>query len=343
MAKTTLGILLITTLMLLQAGCKKDGDNKDPFQPLVFISSADHRYGEVYYAEGDGSNAKRISEKGDGSLFDAEYYPTVSPDGNHVLFRGSDFKLKCYNLNSNSLTILESAWEFCWINDGPKVAYITNNLEKQIVTCNPDGSELRMITSYHDKYPHLGDTMINFSGLQWHEGRKQILSGGNFTSDNLNGRHLVFINPATGIIEEYYPLSVGTDFHLQGNKITWSVEDTVFIHNLLTKETTHFVHEGNGEIRHPVISPDGNRIAYIRRDGVTDIYTCNLSGFDKRNVTEQIPVKEKYGSLFYPFWVDANSLLYSALSIYQITDNITPTKKELAKGLQAGGQVQMIR
>ncbi|MDW8420205.1 MAG: hypothetical protein RML37_12420, partial [Chitinophagales bacterium] len=216
-----------------------------------------------------------------------------------------------------------------------------------------DGSGAKKITNY--EY-FTGDTSIFFNGIAWYESENVIISKGSvqiISNPGVNGNYLVKIHPESGYVTAMYPLDFTEDFSLSGSKITWANGDTVFIHNLISKTTSHFVTNGENP-KNPVLSPDGNRVAYIiersyqyAQSGTwvtkycTDIMTRNINGFDKRELTvNTIADDTKYKSSFYPFWLSNTELLYAAGKIYKLTDDVSPSATALTDVLFAGGQLQ---
>lgn len=340
-------VIIVLAATLFIYSCKKENTNLSK-NLIAYICTADHNYGEVYLCKGDGSGARRISELGSKTLSDAEYSPEFSPDGKKIKFRGFDFMLKLYDLGSNSLVNIEKAFTSAWSSDSKKIAYIkTSDLERQIYLANADGSNAQKITSY--EY-FSNDTSIVFNGLAWHETENVIIACAGVNHTVMSGFHLIKIHPESGKVVTMYPLNLNDFFTLRGNKITWADGDTVFIHDLISKNTTHFVALGESP-KNPVLSPDGNRVAYTKLGSYvynglsyqsTEIVTCNASGFDKRTVTKNSDIEDsyKYKSSFYPFWVSNSELLYSAGNIYKIKDDANPTASIIGKALKAGGQLQ---
>ncbi|MCS6934165.1 MAG: hypothetical protein NZM35_03315 [Chitinophagales bacterium] len=335
-------------LMCSVAACKKD---KNPGKVIiVYISTADHNYGEIYTCAMDGTGAKRISELGAKNLSDSEYEPVFSPDGSKIKYRSFNYMLKVYDVNSGNTVSIDKAWSSAWSSDGKKIAYISqSNLDRPINTANADGTNVKKITNY--EY-FTGDTTIFFNGIAWYEKENVIISRGNVqiaSNPGANGSYLVKIHPESGYVTGMYPLHFTEDFSLSGSKISWANEDTVFIHDLISKTTSHFVTAGEKPLN-PSLSPDGSRVAYItNRHYVlgndttyyTDMLTRSINGFDKRELTQgTIPDDVKYKSLFYPFWLSNSELLYAAGKIYKIKDDASPSASALTDALRAGGQLQ---
>lgn len=337
--------------LLLASGCKKDetdlGDSL-----IAYISTADHNYGEIYTCAMNGSNAKRISDLGAKNLSDSEYEPEFSPDGSKIKYRGFDFMIKVYDVNSQTTTSIEKAFDSEWSPDSKKIAYVkTTDLERQIYVANADGSNAAKITNY--EY-YANDSSIVFNGLGWHETENVIIACAGVDHTTLSGFHLVKIHPTSGKVVTMYPLRFNEYFTLRGNKITWTNGDTVFIHDLTSKNTTHFVAAGESP-KNPMLSPDGSRVAYTiertyqyvengvtKNRTVTDIVTRNTNGFDRRELTinNDIPDNTKYKASFYPFWLNNSELLYAAGKIYKITDDPSSSVSALTDHILAGGQVQ---
>lgn len=205
-------------------GCKKESvdNNNDGSHGrlMVYISTEDHRYGEIYVCNGDGSNARRISEVGAKNLSDSEYSPELSPDHSKVKFRGFDFMLRVYDFKSKSLVNIEKVFASAWSNDGKKIAYTkATDLERQIYVTNADGSGQQQLTNY--RYWE-ADTAIVFNGLVWHPTENVIIACAGVSKINNPGFHLVKIHPESGKVVSMYPLHFSEDFTLLGNKITWA-------------------------------------------------------------------------------------------------------------------------
>lgn len=331
---------------LLLCNCKDDNPSPSTMQ-LVFTSSADHNYGEIYLCRGDGSDLKRISQLSSKSISDAEYFPEFSTDGNYIKFRGFDFKLKVFNRQYNQLAEVEGSWisAFTDINN---LVYIPISTSNQIYIASPDGNEKRLLTNY-DPNSGLNDTAIGFQGIGWYAVEKKIITSGVYNND----RFLFKIDPETGAIADMYPLNVGGDFLISDKWVSWTNEDTVFIHNLTNKQTKQFI--AAGELpKNAVVSPDGNRVAYTtNREYVyqnktytcTDVITCNLSGFSKRKLTQNNSIEDswKYKAVFKPCWKGNNAILFSAGNIFEISDAEPPTVKTLVSGVKAGGQLHLFK
>lgn len=351
--KGIFGAIAILLFSGILTGCKKDSvlGSKDL---IAYISTADHNYGEIYTCSMNGSGAKRISELGAKNLSDAEYEPVLSPDGSKIKFRNlTSYMVKVYDISSGTLSSIDKAWASAWSSDSRKIAYVSQtNLDRPIYIANADGSDNKQLTHYEN---WSGDTVIYFNGIAWYDAENVIIARGSvqlMANPSANGTYLVKIHPESGYVTNMYPLNFTEDFSLSGNKITWATGDTVFIHNLASKTTTHFVAAGENPMQ-PALSPDGSRVAYLsnryylklpQQDTIyyTDILTRSLNGFDKREptVSSAIPNETKYKSLFYPFWLSNTELLYAAGKIFKITDDPSPAVTALTDALQAGGQVQ---
>lgn len=340
-------------LIVIICGCKKNETEINHDNHLIaYISTADHNYGEIYTCAMNGSGATRISELGAKNLSDAEYQPEFSPDGSKIKYRGFDFMVKVYDVNSKTTTSLEKAFDSEWISNGNRIAYVkTTDLERQIYVANADGGNAVKITNY--EY-YNNDTGMVFNGLAWHEAENLIIACAGVNHTAMSGFYLVKIHPASGKVFTMYPLYFNEYFTLRGNKITWANGDTVFIHDLISKNTTNFIEAGKSP-KNPVLSPDGSRVAYTvertyqyvengitKNRTVTDMVTRSTNGFDRRELTvsNAIPDNTKYKSSFYPFWLSNTELLYAAGKIFKITDDVSPSVSSLTDHLQAGGQLQ---
>lgn len=335
-------------------GCKKD-PLKGKGKIMAYISTADHQYGEIYICNMDGSDAERISDLGPGDLSDSEYFPEFSADGSKIKYQHFGYLFKVYDVKTKTTTSVDKAWRSVWSPDGSKIAYIPHvDINRPIHLVNADGTDNRKITEY-GFYSDFSDTTIFFDYLAWHDAENVIVAVGNVTYGNVNSaRHLIKVNPLTGKVISMYPLLVHNDFTLRGNKITWANHDTVFIHDIPSQITTHFLEVGKSP-KNPVFSPDGNKVAYTivrsyeyvengvnKTAYVSDLVTRSINGFDRRELTvnSSIPDNSKYKSSFFPFWLNNSELLYSAGKIFKITDEISPSVHALTDNLQAGGQVQ---
>ncbi len=349
-----LSIFSVLTSLLLVTACKKK--EKEPYLPIekgtiAYISTADHNYGEIYTCAMNGSGAKRISDLGAKNLSDSEYSPEFSPDGSKIKYRGFDFMIKVYDLNTQTNTTIAKAFDSDWSPDGKKIAYINLlDLDRQIRIANADGSNDKPLTNYNA----YSDTSIFFSGLVWHSTEDIIITRAGYNAIP----HLIKISPQNGKVTDMYPLNFHEYFTLRGNKITWANGDTVFFHDLISKNTTYFVTSGESP-KNPVLSPDGSRVAYIydrtyayvnqNKDTVyrkvTDMISRNINGYDKRELTinNAIPDDTKYKSSFYPFWLSNTELLYSAGKIFKITDDVSPNVNAITDNLKAGGQLQVFK
>jgi len=345
MRKLTTLFIFSLALVILTTGCEKENTNLKK-SLIVYISTADHQYGEVYLCNGDGSGAKRISSLNDKTLGDVEYYPEFSPDGKKITFRNS-FTLQVYDIDKEKLVRLSNIWTSTWSKDGDAIAYLPiSDMGRQIWLVDADGTNERQLTNYYSFMP--GDTVIYFGGVQWHPTENKIIARGFF--DNISQPSLVKIDAVSGLITEIYPLRFAEEFTLRGNKITWVNGDSVFVHDMVARATSHFI-AANETPKNPVLSPDGSRVAYTSNMSYTyngktyvgtEIVTCNLTGFDKRIVTTNSDIENsfKYKSSFYPFWISNRELLYSAGNIYKVKDDVNPSAKIIGKALQAGGQLQ---
>lgn len=340
-------------LMILLIACKKEKtENVIPSSgKIVYISTVDHNYGEIYLCNSNGSDNKRISELGSKNLLDAELEPEFSPDGKKVKFRAlSDYWLKVYDMNSGSLLKIAKAWTSAWSSNSNQIAYISFlDLDRPIYIVNSDGSNPQKLTQY--SYYENFDTSLTFNGIAWYEKENVIIACSGGSMNNLSGTFFTKIDPQTGKILSIYPLNFNENFSLRGDVITWSNVDTVFFHNIASKNTSYFIASGEKPLK-PVLSPDGLRVAYttnryytVGQDTFyyTDIISRNLNGFDKRELTSQnsIPNNTKYKSSFSPFWINNKEILYSAGKIYKIKDDLITEVNALTDVLKAGGQVQM--
>lgn len=340
-------LVFCLSLVLFIVGCEKENANLKK-SLIAYISTADHKYGEVYLCQGDGTNAIRISSLNDKTLLDVEYFPEFSPDGKRVSFRNM-FTLQIYDIESYNLIRLTGVWTSAWSNDGSAIAYSPiSDMGNQIWLVNADGTNERQLTNYYSFMPI--DTTIAFRGIQWHPTDNKIIASALYKSNNINQSSLVKIDAVSGFVTEMYPLRLTEEFTLRGNKITWVNGDSVFVHDMVARTTSHFI-AANETPKKPVLSPDGSRIAYTRDMSYsykgntyvgTEIVTCNLSGFDKRIVTTNPDIEDsfKYKSSFYPFWISNSELLYSAGNIYKVKDKVNPSAKIIGQALQAGGQLQ---
>jgi len=339
----------VMVFFILHYGCKKKEDILSG--PMVaYISNDDHQYGEIYICKLYGNKPQRISKVNESTqpAFDGEISPEFSPDGRRIKFVGLTINnyMKVYDLVTKQLTEMERVKHSVWSPDGKQIAYVSYvDLSRKIKLINADGTNPRDLTAFY-----YGDTAVAFEHFQWQENENRIIAACQMTHNGIVTDNMVSIDPATGAIKEKYNLPMKKSFTLRGNKIAWIENDSVFIFDLLSKIKNGFAAQGDNPAN-PVISPDGARVAYTfvrkyfymgRQYQCTDIATCNLNGFDRREITINPTIKDetKYKRDFYPFWLSNTELLYSAGVVYKVTDDILPVVEVVAQVTKANGQVQ---
>ena len=331
----------------LSIGCKDKENNPNPNGLIVYTSSADHRYGEIYSCLADGSKNERISNLSDKTLTDAEYWPELSEDGNLVKWHNAVYNVEICDLNSKNITAVDKAWSSCWIDNGKRIAYIQFGLDNSIYVYDISEKVKSQLTEYDYLHRPIGDSIFSFRGLQWWSTEKKIISTTIYNDVN----HLVTIDPISGRIVEMYAMEIPEKYSLKGNLLTWINSDSIFIYDLKSKIKSAFSVANDNSPANPVLSPDLKRIAYtvvreyeynFKKYLCTDIITCNWKGFDRREVTvhSDIPDSYKYKAVLSPFWVSNNELLFSAGNIYLIKDNPQTVVQIIGKALKAGGQIQ---
>lgn len=343
--KTNLSALMVSVFMaLVLSNCKDDSPSPSHFL-LAFTSAADHNYGEIFLCNSDGSDSKRISELTTKSLSDAEYFPEFSPDGNFIKFRGFDYMLKVYHRPSGQLSVIDKSWSSAFTDDNHLV-YIPTGLSNQIYISPPDGVTKRLLTQF-DPTLGMNDTLVGFQGIAWYGSEKKIISSGVYN----DVRYLFKVDPQTGAISDMYPLNLAGEFLISESRVSWTNADTIFVHDLLNRQTKYFIAEGESP-KNPVASPNGLRIAYTtdrtynyqnKTYTCTDVVTCNLSGFSKRKLTQNDQLEDswKYKATFKPCWKGNDAILYSAGNVFEITDAEPPLVKTLVGGVKAGGQLHV--
>jgi TolB protein len=258
------------------------------YRSIAFVSNrGDGRYYQLYLMDSNGNNVQRLTHV---NAFDRN--PHFSYDGNRIAFSsnrgGSFYQIYILDLKTKNVQQLTTGDEDktnpIWIFDNSKIFYTVHGDDQmKIMQMNADGTDARQI--------------MRSNGCNY---AFSVSPDGNLLAYQEISRvynQIVVLNLAT---REKKVLIGSDDVANYGNSMFapngWQVLFTAdfMLHHtraLYIYDLVHGTHErvvsDNVDRGEPLFSPDGSRIAYTAKWGVTwNIWVMNADGSNVRNLTK---------------------------------------------------------
>ncbi len=115
---------------------------------VVFVSTRDGKYGEIYKMNYDGSDVTRLTNNSSEDMS-----PDWSPDGTKIAFKSNrtgEYEIYVMNADGTGqiqVTTMTNCDSPQWSPDGKRIAFYTRQNNNNIIyTMNPDGTELTPVT-----------------------------------------------------------------------------------------------------------------------------------------------------------------------------------------------------